>query len=173
MQLGARAAVRATRAKLARHVVAKKLGVRAVRRGPSRPQACPPVSNLEVGKYGNLARRSVKDGLTPDHIPSYAALRGKVESELGRKLTAAEARQLRNSSNSMVVDTRLHQLISRTYGGRNTQTQILQDAGNLGQAARLDLAAYEQSLLNAGYTQAQVSQAFSRLHNLNRSAGIY
>lgn len=120
-----------------------------------------------------MARRSVKDGLTPDHIPSYAAVRTRVESELGRKLTAAEARKLRSNSNSIVVDTRLHQQVSRTYGGRNSPGQILQDSRNLGQAARLDQAAYQQSLLNSGYTQSQISDAFSRLHNLNRIAGLY
>jgi hypothetical protein len=57
--------------------------------------------------------------------------------------------------------------------GRNTNAQILQDAGNLGQAARLDMAAYEQSLLRAGYAQSQISEAFSRLHSLNRAAGLY
>lgn len=132
-----------------------------------------PVTPLEVGNYSNQARRSVRDGMTPDHIPSFAAVRQHMENQLGRRLTDQEATQLRNSTQTIMIDTQMHQQISRTYGGRNTPQQIAADAANLGAAARADQAAYNQALLNAGYTQQQIDAAFNQLHQANQNAGLY
>ncbi|WP_423199806.1 hypothetical protein [Cupriavidus sp. H19C3] len=132
-----------------------------------------PVNALDVGKYGDLAPRSVGDGLSPDHIPSFAAVRTKVEGELGRPLTPTEATQLRNRTNTLVIGTDAHQEVSRTYGGRNTPAQIVKDASDLGAAARRDQAVMEPRLLKEGYTQQQIDEAFERLHRMNRADGLY
>jgi len=131
------------------------------------------VPPLEVGTYGKQAPRSIDDGLTPDHIPSFAAVRTHVESQIGRPLTAAEARQLRSETSTIIIDTDIHQQISRTYGGRNSSTQIGADASDLGRAARLDEAAYQQALRDRGYSQRQINDAFAKLHEANRAKGYY
>lgn len=112
-----------------------------------------PAQPLEVGTYSELAQRSIRDGLSPDHIPSFAAIRTKFEADLGRPLTPTEATKLRNETNTLMIDTEIHQQASRTYGGRNTTSQIAQDATDLGAAARRDQAALQQRLLNEGYTR--------------------
>jgi hypothetical protein len=131
------------------------------------------VSPLEVGAYGKQSRRSIGDDLTPDHVPSFAAIRTHVESQLGRPLSAAEARQLRNETSTIMIDTDIHQQVSRTYGGRNSGTQIGADASDLGNAARLDEAAYSQALRDRGYSQRQINDAFTKLHEVNRAKGYY
>jgi hypothetical protein len=126
------------------------------------------VKTLDVGTYGELAPNSAKDGLTPDHIPSFAAIRETREAELGRELSAGEERELRNTTNCIVYGTCTHQQESRTYGGRNTQTQIQQDAKNLLAAQERDLQAIRSALINEGNTPQDVDAAFNRLRELNK-----
>ncbi|MEN2425424.1 hypothetical protein [Chromobacterium vaccinii] len=137
------------------------------------PNRSTPVERLDVGTYGELAPRSVGDGLTPDHIPSFAAVKSNVEQQLGRALTPAEARELRNNTNALVIETELHQQISRTYGGRNTAVKIQQDSMDLGAAARADEAMYRERLYQHGYTEGQLNAAFQRLHEANQKKGLY
>jgi hypothetical protein len=132
-----------------------------------------PVAELEVGPYGPLARRSVGDGLTPDHIPSFAAIRADVERQLGRQLTAAEARALRNQTNTIVIPTESHKQVSRTYAGRNTFQQIQADSQNLQRAFHLDRQALRQHLIDRGHSPQAVDGAFRLLDFLNREAGRY
>ncbi|RZF29098.1 LysM peptidoglycan-binding domain-containing protein [Paraburkholderia sp. UYCP14C] len=132
-----------------------------------------PVSALEVGTYGELAPRSIRDGLSPDHIPSFAAIRTSVEADLGRPLTPAEATQLRNGTNTLVIDTDIHQQVSRTYGGRNSPSQIATDAADLGAAARRDQVTLQKQLLDRGYTQRQIDEAFIKLDQANKAKGLY
>lgn len=132
-----------------------------------------PVSELEVGRYGDLAKRSVGDGMTPDHIPSNAARRASVEQDLGRELTPSEARALRDEGNCLVVQTCAHQEVSRTYGGRNNPSQIAADAADLRGAATQDLAVWRQDLIAAGHSPAQVDAAIARLHAANVADGVY
>ncbi|MDR3638112.1 MAG: hypothetical protein P4L84_30180 [Isosphaeraceae bacterium] len=132
-----------------------------------------PVSQLEVGPYQDLAARSVGGGLTPDHIPSFAAIRANVERQLGRPLTAAEARALREQTNTIVIRTQTHQQGSRTYGGRNTPAQIQTDSLDLQAAFRADQAALRQRLIQDGHTPEAVDAAFQQLDQLNRQAGRY
>ena len=141
--------------------------------GATNPKTTEPVFRLEVGKYGDTASRSVGDGLSPDHIPSFAAVKASVEQKIGRDLTPSEARDLRNNTNTLVIETELHQQVSRTYGGRNTQDQIQSDATNLGAAARADETAYRLKLYDHGYTKHELDAAFQRLHDANKKTGIY
>ena len=67
------------------------------------------VTQLEVGNYESLAKRSIKDGLTPDHIPSFAAVKKAAEIDSGGVILSRKDRQkLYKSSNCLVYDTKLH-----------------------------------------------------------------
>ncbi len=52
------------------------------------------VKPLEVGTYGELAPKSVKDGMDIDHIPSQAALIRAAETMTGRQLTNEEKKKI-------------------------------------------------------------------------------
>jgi hypothetical protein len=137
--------------------------------------AVPPRRNLplRVGPYGQSAAQSVGDGHTPDHLPSFAAIRAAVERAIGRPLTAAEARALRNETNTILIPTQSHIESSRTFGGRNTQQQIQTDSRDLQAAFRADRATLRQRLIDDGYTVEEINAAFRRLDNLNRQSGRY
>jgi hypothetical protein len=131
------------------------------------------VAQLEVGPYGKLAPRSNKDGLTPDHSPSFAAIQAHVEQQLGRPLTPAEAKALHSSTNTIVIKTSSHMTDSRTYGGRNTAQQIAQDSSNLKAGTLLDRQALNQRLLADGHTQSAIDAAYKKLDALNKADGWY
>jgi len=131
------------------------------------------VVELEVGPYGDLARRSVRDGLTPEHIPSFASVKANLERQLGRKLNDTEAALLREQTNAIIVRTRSHMDVSRTYGGRNTPQQILQDSLDQQRAFQLDRQAWRQRLLDEGHSSQAIDDAFKRLDELNRNDGRY
>lgn len=121
----------------------------------------------EVGRYQDLAQRSVKDGLTPDHVPSYAATRQAVD-DAGLDLSDSQLRALRNNTNCVVVRTCDHQAFSRTYGGRNNPTQIQTDAQDLRRAADADLDTWEPVWRQNGWTDVDVSNARRQVHEYNR-----
>jgi filamentous hemagglutinin len=131
------------------------------------------VVELEVGTFGDLARRSARDGLTPEHIPSFASVKANVERQLGRQLTAAEEAALRNQTNAIVVPTRSHMDFSRTYGGRNSPQKILEDSLDQQRAFQLDRQAWRQHLLDQGHMPEAIDHAFRLLDDLNRQAGRY
>lgn len=132
------------------------------------------VAELDVGTYGNLTRRGVVgDGLTPDHIPSFAAVRTAIEQRVGRRLTTLELRDLRNDTHCLVICESTHRSASRTYGGRNTASQIAQDARDLGIAAYADTSTLRTHLLRQGLDAGKVDSAIAELHRLNRAAGWY
>ena len=147
-------------------------GVKAL----SAPRVAPrvgPVKEFEVGTYKALSKRAVVgDGLANDHIPSFAALKAAEEVKLGRPLTAAEARALRECTNCIVVRDAIH-AESPTTGGRNTRAQIQSDAANLADAAKRDTAALLQNAANEGADVAAAKRAVDALHKANRKAGRY
>jgi RHS repeat-associated protein len=131
------------------------------------------VEEFEVGTYQALSRRAVVgDKLANDHIPSFAATKAAEEAALGRPLTAAEARTLRNCTNCVVVRDGIHAL-SPTTGGRNTAAQIAQDAADLGTAAQRDTEALLRSATAQGADERMVGRAIKKLHKANRKAGRY
>ncbi|WP_218026296.1 hypothetical protein, partial [Acetobacter indonesiensis] len=131
------------------------------------------VTPLEVGTYGDQSARSKKDGLTPDHIPSFAAVRKSLELTYGRPLTIDEQKELRAVTSTIAVETKIHQESSRTYGGRNSQDQILQDAQDLSNAALKDMDALREPLTKAGYSKEDIDDAFRILHQQNINNGWY
>ncbi|EBA11188.1 two-partner secretion domain-containing protein [Roseobacter sp. CCS2] len=127
-----------------------------------------PVRIGETTTFGDSTRRAVVgDGLTGDHMPSRAALQSRVEADIGRPLTQAEATQLRNSTGCVIVSGGGHCALSNTFGGRNTPSRILNDAANPRAAADADFDAMIPDFQASGMTSAQINAARTRLHNLN------
>jgi uncharacterized protein YfcZ (UPF0381/DUF406 family) len=130
------------------------------------------VQPLEVGTYGAMAAKAVVgDNLTPDHIPSFAAVK-KFKITKGGSLTAAQETDLRNNTNTIVYSGTIHKDFSRTYGGRNTDAQITADAKDLKAAFEADKAKVRPELVKL-YGAAKVDAAFTALNNLNIKSGLY
>src|SRR5690606_20582819 len=123
------------------------------------------VAEGETGTYGELAPRSIGDGLTPDHIPSYAAVeRALKDADIDLPREQLEA--LRKNTNCVVVKTCDHQSFSRTYGGRNSSNQIKTDAQDLYRAAEADLNTWEPIWRENGWTDSKIQQTRKEVHQL-------
>jgi filamentous hemagglutinin len=120
-----------------------------------------------------LSPNSVGDGLTPDHIPSFAAIVKNIEVSSGIKLTEEQKTSLRLNTNCLVYSTCTQQQESRNYGGRNNPTQIEQDSQDLRAAALRDIENIRGSLINQGYNAEDVDRSFQQLLDLNKKAGIH
>jgi hypothetical protein len=81
-----------------------------------------------------------------DHQPSYAAQRTAAERALGRPLTPAEARALRESTPAVASPEKVHQQTSPTYGGRNTPMRVAEDAVDLEAAGVRDRAVFDEAM---------------------------
>ncbi|EHL8010885.1 hypothetical protein LWD68_003193, partial [Escherichia coli] len=130
------------------------------------------VKALDVGSYKELKDRSVVgDGLEHDHIPSFAAIRQAKENELGRKLTPAEEKKLYNNATAIEVPKDVHQA-GPTYGGKNTSSQVKQDAINLCGAECRDTDALRKNMLERGYDPKLVDDAIKQLKERNSQIGV-
>ncbi|WP_422047304.1 VENN motif pre-toxin domain-containing protein [Rosenbergiella epipactidis] len=130
------------------------------------------VKPLDVGSYKELkAREVVGDGLEHDHIPSFAAIRQAKEYELGRKLTPAEEKNLYNNATAIEVPKDVHQA-GPTYGGKNTPSQVKQDAINLCGAECRDTEALRKNMLDRGYNSEMVDDAIRQLKERNTQIGV-
>ncbi|WP_231565403.1 S-type pyocin family protein [Vibrio hyugaensis] len=130
------------------------------------------VKPLEVGTYGELAPRSVKDGMDIDHIPSLKAIQKWAESD-GQPLTKKELAALKRATNGVAIPHEVHKDFSRTYGGRNTATQSSLDSKDLREAAQKDMNILKTHLKNYGYSEKDIEAAFNKLNRLNEESGIY
>ncbi|MFW5700895.1 MAG: hypothetical protein ACOCWM_04320, partial [Cyclobacteriaceae bacterium] len=128
---------------------------------------------LNVSEYAISAKNSALDKMTPDHIPSFAASKKYLETKLGRSLTVDEAKKLSDEGTTILYETSIHQKYSRTYGGRNTSEQILNDSQNLFEAAKKDMEALRVPLLNSGVAEQEINKAFELIHEINRKKGLY
>lgn len=153
---------------------------------------------LNIGTYKAMALISKKDAMTPDHIPSGAAVvvacykidnSGKEPpdsltiSTLYDSATAPYY-HVYQKANTIVYDTAIHQKYSPTYG--QDRALILKHAKDLTVAFKEDKAVVFQKLLDlqktrdannkpttiAVSTQA-VEKSFAGLNDLNKAAGIY
>ncbi|MCX8965703.1 filamentous hemagglutinin N-terminal domain-containing protein [Erwinia psidii] len=130
------------------------------------------VKPLDVGSYKELkAREVVGDGLEHDHIPSFAAIRQAKENELGRKLTPTEEKNLYNNATAIEVPKDVHQA-GPTYGGKNTPSQVKQDAINLCGAECRDTDALRKNMLDRGYDPKLVDDAIRQLKERNSQIGV-
>lgn len=136
------------------------------------PNADGPVQPLDVDTYDALrGRAEVGDGLEHDHMPSAAALIRARELELGRKLKPHERTALYNNAASMELPQSVHRG-TRTYGGRNTQTQINADAADLSAAANADYTDRIALLLERGVPMDDIETAIRNIMAMNRERGI-
>jgi hypothetical protein len=121
------------------------------------------VRRFETHLYGQLNSRGVRgDDLTPDHIPSRAAVQRAVEEILGRKLTRQERRALNNRLPTIVVPDAVHR-DGPTYGSKNTQAQIESDSRDLRAAFERDVAALRTNALKRGYPADEVDRGIRHL----------
>ncbi|WP_236218699.1 two-partner secretion domain-containing protein [Pseudomonas rhodesiae] len=121
----------------------------------------------EVGTYGFTAPRSVGDGLTPDHIPSFAAVKESLR-QMGVELTDAELKALRNNTNCVVVKTCSHMADSRTFGGRNNSEKIKLDGSDLYKAAEADIDTWMPVWKNEGWSASKIDNTRNQIHELNK-----
>jgi hypothetical protein len=118
--------------------------------------------------YGeSKAGAVVGDEFTRDRIPSYAAIRKSVETNLRRELTVDEAIVLRNNSNRVIVAQDLH-AAGRTYFGANTQAQIAEDSLDLTRAAMGDQAAHFENAVGLGCSPVRLQSSFGQLNQANQ-----
>ena len=118
-------------------------------------------------------RGEVGDGLTGDHIPSRAALVAAEEARLGRKLTQAEADLIKDEGVTVVLKGKTHADLSRTYGGRNTATQIAEDAKDLGKAFGKDTEAILKGLENDKQLTHEAVGAYLEAYRKNVTQGTF
>lgn len=106
----------------------------------------------QQGSYAGLKSQKAAHGQTEalhmDHQPSLAAQIAARQEQLGRTLTKSEISQLRSSTPAVASPAAVHQQTSPTFGGRNTSTQIANDAQNLGAAAARDKAIFDNAMRN-------------------------
>jgi RHS repeat-associated protein len=136
------------------------------------------VQEGEVGTYKDLvAKGKVGDGLTPDHIPSAAALRAAEEQRLGRPLTPAEAKAVTDNGLCIMVGKDIH-AAGDTYKGKNTAAQIASDSTNLGTAAQRDLNTHLNNAVDPSFgrsttEQNNIGDGAANLDAANRAKGVY
>nr|WP_306310117.1 S-type pyocin domain-containing protein [Vibrio sp. B172a] len=136
-------------------------------------KANPKVKPLEVGTYGELAPRSVKDGMDIDHIPSQAALKTATETLLGQSLTREQERTLINSAAAIAIPQEVHRKCSETYGGRNKKEKQHADAMDIKSAVDSNFDAIKSCLQEQGYSEQELENARTKLHDINKNNGWY
>ena len=130
------------------------------------------VKALDVGSYKDLKKGSVVgDGLEHDHIPSFAALKKSKETELGRPLTDAETKKLYQNATAVEVPKDVHQA-GPTYGGKNTASQVQQDAMDLCGAVCRDTDTLRNNMIEHGYDPKQIDDAIKQIIERNRQTGV-
>lgn len=108
----------------------------------------------DSGAYRDLLKQSGDNKFDRDHVPSKAALKQAARDiidELQIKLTPAQRKALfgtksspgliANEGQASAIDKLDHRGVSRSYGSRNTEERIAEDASNLQLAAEKDTKA--------------------------------
>lgn len=171
----------------AKFVTEKEL--EAVRSG-GKPKAGP-LAEGEAGSYKDLTKKGVKaDDLTPDHIPSKAALVkaeevkriAAREAALGRKLepveikklklTPEEVRKINQEGVTIATERKIHQA-GRTFGGKNVPSQIALDAKDLGTAFGKDAKAILAAIEAEGKLTPEVVGSYLHGYRANVMKGVF
>ena len=132
----------------------------------------PPVEFLEVELYSDFKRRSRQGMYEADHMPSAAAVKAYLRREYPN-LKETEIQEFSSQVAAIVVPKDVHQKISETYSGRNTPAQIDLDSQSLRAAVNRNLDAIKPALKKHGATESQIEAARVKIHELNRSVGLY
>jgi hypothetical protein len=128
-------------------------------------------TGVDIGNVGSYAYvqylEKTGDGLTGDHQPSGAAVKEAVRellhSALLQPLTRSMARNAYQKAITLVMTDVWHKKFSRTYGGRNSKAQILQDASDLAVAATKDWQTTVAGLKHAGLDDAVIAEVWQAL----------
>ena len=112
----------------------------------------------EDGKYGDLLKKSGDNKLDRDHVPSKAALQEAARNIIDEYKIQLSDEQIASlfgkgsnpgliakEGETIAIPKSVHQKVSDTYGGRNTQTKIDNDADDLQKAAEKDTKAIEDA----------------------------
>ena len=138
----------------------------------------------DAGTYKELKKRGrVNDNLTPDHIPSRAALvkaflekRGitnlKKLSRAKKIKLKAELRAINEEGITIGTKTSVHKA-GRTYGPKNTRIKIAMDAGDLGKAAKQDIEAVFQVLHKRGELTPEIVGSYLKVWNANVARKVF
>lgn len=132
-------------------------------------------SGVSIGDYGSYGGvqylEKTGDGLTGDHQPSGAAIkeaiRLKLHSSLNQVLTRQMASNAYKKAITIVMTDKWHKAQSRTYGGRNTSTQISDDAQDLVQAAISDWQLTVPEL-KKHFTDQEIQNIWDGLNDLRK-----
>ncbi|MEM6160108.1 hypothetical protein AAH446_06050 [Erwinia sp. P6884] len=106
-----------------------------------------------------------------DHITLFAAIRQAKENELGRKLTPTEEKTLYQNATAVEVPKDVHKA-GPTYGGKNTSSQVKQDAMNLCGAECRDTESLRKNMIERGYDPVLVDDAIKQIMERNREIGV-
>ena len=124
-------------------------------------------------KGSRVARGRLGDLLAGDHIPSAASLIKAEENKLGRKLTKAEKRKLRDKAVTVVLDHDTHERLSRTYLRKNSPAQVAADAKDLAEAFALDAETILSGLAKEGRLTPSIVRSYYRAYTENVARGIF
>lgn len=132
----------------------------------------PPVEFLEVELYSDFKRRSRQGKYEADHMPSAAAVKAYLKANYPG-MTPEDIELASQDVAAIVIPKDVHQKISETYGGRNSDTQIQLDSSNLRAALDRNLDAIKPELKKHGATEGQIEAARAKMHKLNNDMGLY
>ncbi len=113
----------------------------------------------------------VGDGLTGDHIPSRAALVERFKLDNPGKPVPEDL--INREGITVVLKGTDHATLSRTYAGRNTAEQILEDAKDLGEAFRKDATAILNGLKQDNRLTMEVVGAYQKAYRANVMKGVF
>ncbi|NIA00581.1 hypothetical protein [Massilia sp. CCM 8734] len=109
----------------------------------------------EAGTYGELLEKSADKKFDRDHVPSKAALQKAARNLLRkRKIDLSDEQTsalfgpkgaISRAGRAIAIFRKDHQKHSDTYGGRNNQTKISDDADELQKAAKKDTKRIEEA----------------------------
>jgi filamentous hemagglutinin len=91
------------------------------------------------------------------------AIRELLHSSLNRPLTRSMAQNAYKKAITLVVTDAWHKADSRTYGGRNSKSQILQDAQDLVTAAMEEWKKTVQGLRDDGLSDQEIEDVWDAL----------
>jgi uncharacterized Zn-binding protein involved in type VI secretion len=114
----------------------------------------------EVGTYSDLKKKKAAPKYERDHIPSKAALL-QAAKDRNPNMTSEEIKCVKSKLTArgmtIAIPKSAHRGFSPTCGGRNTQSQIESDAGNLSEAVDRDINTMQNHL---NQTDPKCAQAY-------------
>lgn len=125
----------------------------------------------DIGSYGYVRYlEKTGDGLTGDHQPSGAAIkeaiRESLHAVLPHRLTRNMAKNAYDKAITIVVEETWHRSLSRTYGGRNTYSQIQLDAKDLVSAAIEDWKLVVPHLKSKGLSDSKIEEIWDKMNTM-------